>query len=93
MSEQPKVWSIETRAENIAGSAARLAKFCALKAPAIVIERERQMLLRKLILFPVDREAQEAVEACDISISNDEQAALDKFGYYDDLKRQLGEEP
>ena len=76
----------EQHAENIAKSANRLAQMCNANMPNTMIERERQSLTRKLILFPVDREAQIACERADNEKREREKEYLAKTDYFADSK-------
>lgn len=78
------------QAEWILASAKRLVTFCRGPNPVeFVIESERQMLLRKLIAFPVDTETQQAYAEHRRDMSNEEQAWLMKTGFYDDAIAEL----
>lgn len=78
------------QAEWILASAKRLVTFCRGTSPVeFVIESERQMLLRKLIAFPVDTETQKAYAEHRRDMSNEEQAWLMKTGFYADAIAEL----
>lgn len=68
-------------ADRIKRSAERLAELCSMAAPALIIEAERQVLARTLILFPVDWEAQKSVEKMHDQMVADEQRHLIATGY------------
>lgn len=77
------------RADRIATRANRLLKLVQLKAPGIVIESARQLVLEAALDFPVNEEAREAWRESKVMLQNDEQQHLMKTGYYDDVLKQL----
>ena len=79
----------QRHADTLKRSAERLAELCSAAAPALIIETERQLLARALILFPVDREAQLCVEKQREQMNADEQKHLLATGYYKDYPDSL----
>lgn len=73
------------RAEAIKSSANRLHKLCALEAPNIIIEMERELLFKKLIAFPMDADA----HAMRLQIAAETYAERQEFlfanGFYRDV--------
>ena len=75
----------ETLADRIANSGARLKKLLEFQAPEIVIEGERALLLKFLIDFPVNAEAQEMFRQARIRNDEQEHKFLEAHGFYDDV--------
>ena len=88
---QYKPLSALEHADRIATRASRLLRLVQLKAPSIVIESERQLVLDAALDFPVDEEARESWRESRALLHNDEQQHLMKTGYYDDILKQLDE--
>ncbi len=76
-------------ADRIATRASRLLRLVQLKAPSIVIEAERKLVLDAALDFPVDEEARESWRESKLMLQHDEQQHLMKTGYYDDIIKQL----
>ena len=74
----------EQHAAAIERSAVRLARMCNSNMPSEMIEKERQLLCRKLIMFPVDREAQIFCERDANQTREREEEYLSKTDYYED---------
>ena len=90
--QQYKKSSTLERAERIAKRADRLLRFVQLKAPAIVIESARKLVVDAALDFPVDEEAREMWRETNAQIQNDEQEHLKKTGYYDNIYKQLDQD-
>lgn len=73
------------RAVSIRDSAKRLARFCEIDAPEVIIEMARHNLLRKLVDFPVNADSQEANLRIRLETEVQEQKFLMDKGYYDDV--------
>ena len=80
------------RAECIARRADRLMRLVQLKAPAIVTESARKLVVDAALDFPVDEEAREMWRETNAQIQNDEQEHLKKTGYYDEILKQLDQD-
>ena len=85
--------TLQSRAEQaewILTSAQRLVTFCKLDNPVdFVIEAERQLLLDKIIKFPVDGECQRMCLEQKLEMHQEEQKHLIETGFYDDAMKQL----
>lgn len=76
----------EQQAQRIADSAKRLVSFCEANAPALIIEVERQLLFKKLMVFPVDNDAVYTNREIQQEIDREHTEFLIKHGYFDDVE-------
>jgi hypothetical protein len=84
MSEKNDMPTREQFAKVIAQCAARLAWECENNMPETMIECERQLLLKKLIAFPVDRTAQHEYALSEKLARDSELECLERAGYFED---------
>ena len=92
----PELMTRAEQAKWILASAKRLVTFCTLDKPVeYVSEAERQLLLDKIIKFPVDSECQRLCLENKLEMSQQEQEHLAKTGFYADAIAQLeaGDKP
>jgi len=86
----PELMTRAEQAEWILTSAKRLVTFCKLDNPVdFIIESERQLLLDKIIKFPVDSECQRLCLEQKLEMHQQEQKHLIKTGFYADAIAQL----
>jgi hypothetical protein len=67
---------------KIQRSASRLASLCAADASDLLIENERQILMRLLFRFPADSASYELLLAAEREVQQAEQQHLEATGYY-----------
>jgi hypothetical protein len=73
-------------AKGIARCADRLVHLLELKAPAIVLEQERQLIQQYWMKLPVDTESQQAYIDMRDELWRNEQEHLHKTSFYDEFK-------
>ena len=70
--------------ELIQDSAFRLNRLVELNSPKLLIENERRLLVRRVLDFPVDREAQLKAQYQEMLLKQEEQDFLIEHGFYDE---------
>lgn len=88
---EPELMSRAAYADALVRCSTRMRTFVTMKNPIeLLVEAERMLLLKYLLDFPVNAEAQASRQRTNLFI---EQAAADhlmKTGYYDDVLRDMG---
>lgn len=74
------------RAKSLAMSVGRLVRLYELKAPEIIIESERQLVVKRLAAMPVSLESLQAHERMRDEMEDAQQKHLLSTGYYEDHK-------
>jgi hypothetical protein len=73
------------QADAIERSAGRLKRLCDVNAPGVVLERERQILFKRLMTFPIDADSVREISEIDNEIEMAQQKFLAEHGYYDGI--------
>jgi len=77
------------KAMKIKESGVRLESLIKHKAPEMIIEKERQLLFKKLMKFPINLDGLESSDNIDDEMYKERENFLFKHGFYKDIEAQI----